>query len=205
MSTKSGRKNVLLLATTKPLLGVTRDDNKNKPAQYKLYDFTKGGTDECDQRVESYSTKPKSRKWTIVAFCYVLDMARINSGTIVALNKNENPRKSTVTSFDIGWELSRALVAPFIQARPLNGLTRSTILKTNLVIGEKNMAEKRIQPVAETTQAKRKRCHECMDQITGEGQKTEKNKLPKMTSVCANCNTVFCKQHLTTLCRNCSQ
>ena len=96
VSTKSGRKNVLLLATTKPLLGVTRDDNKNKPAQYKLYDFTKGGTDECDQRVESYSTKPKSRKWTIVAFCYVLDiMARINSGTIVALNKNENPRKSS--------------------------------------------------------------------------------------------------------------
>ena len=68
VSTKSARKNVLLLATTKPLLGVTRDDNKNKPAQYKLYDLTKGGTDECDQRVESYSTKPKSRKWTIVAF-----------------------------------------------------------------------------------------------------------------------------------------
>ena len=46
----SGKKNVLLLSTMQPMLGITKDDNKNKPAQYKLYDFTKGGTDECDKR-----------------------------------------------------------------------------------------------------------------------------------------------------------
>ena len=46
----SGEKNLLLLSTTRPLLGITKDDGKKKPALYKLYDFTKGGTDECDQR-----------------------------------------------------------------------------------------------------------------------------------------------------------
>ena len=43
VKTKSkGKKNVLMLTTIRPLLGITKDDKK-KPALYKLYDFTKGG------------------------------------------------------------------------------------------------------------------------------------------------------------------
>ena len=47
----SGLRNVLMLSSVQPLLGVTKDDNKFKPAIYKHYDFTKGGTDIVDQRV----------------------------------------------------------------------------------------------------------------------------------------------------------
>lgn len=36
---------ILMLSTVQPLLGVTKDDKKCKPAIYKLYDFNKGGTD----------------------------------------------------------------------------------------------------------------------------------------------------------------
>lgn len=36
---------ILMLSTAQPLLGVTKDDKKCKPAIYKLYDFNKGGTD----------------------------------------------------------------------------------------------------------------------------------------------------------------
>ena len=100
VKTKSGKKNVSLLSTMTPTLGITKDDGKKKPAQYNLYDFTKGGTDECDKRAETYCCKPKSRQWTIVSLCYVLDMARINSATILALNRNETPQKSLVSSFD---------------------------------------------------------------------------------------------------------
>ena len=57
------------------MLSIIKDDGKQKPAQYKLYDFTKGRTDECEQRIASYSAKPKSRKLTMVAFNYVLDMS----------------------------------------------------------------------------------------------------------------------------------
>ena len=32
------------------MLRVTKDDGKEKPALYKLYDFTKGGTDIVDQK-----------------------------------------------------------------------------------------------------------------------------------------------------------
>ena len=45
----SGPQNVLLLTTMKPILGTTRDDGKKKLAVYKLYDFTKGGTDVVDK------------------------------------------------------------------------------------------------------------------------------------------------------------
>lgn len=35
----------------KTILGVTKDDGKNKPAVFKLFDFAKGGTDIVDQRM----------------------------------------------------------------------------------------------------------------------------------------------------------
>lgn len=46
VKTSKGLRNVLMLSTMRPLLGVTRDDGNNKPALYKLYDFTKGGTED---------------------------------------------------------------------------------------------------------------------------------------------------------------
>ena len=52
VKTSQGKKKyVLLLSTLEPILSVTSDDNKVKPAFYKLYDFTKGGTDIIDQRM----------------------------------------------------------------------------------------------------------------------------------------------------------
>ena len=67
-SKSSGLRNVLMLSSVEPLLGVTKDENKFKPAIYKLCDFTKGGTDIVEQRVGFYSYKSKSPRWTMVAF-----------------------------------------------------------------------------------------------------------------------------------------
>ena len=107
----------LLLATMRPLLGITKDDGKEKPAQYKLYDFTKRGIGECDKRSESHSCKAKSKKWTIVTLKYVLNMTRINAVTIFALNPNESSRKSSPSSFDSGRNLTQGLNLLFIRAR----------------------------------------------------------------------------------------
>ena len=57
-----GKKNVLVLSTMRPLQGITKDDGKKKQAVFQLYDCTKGGTDQMDQRIGSYSTKTKSPK-----------------------------------------------------------------------------------------------------------------------------------------------
>ena len=72
VKTSSGKKNVIVLSTVEPIQGVSKDENK-KPAIYKLYDFTKGGTDIVDQKMGSYTCKAKSRKWSMVAFYYILD------------------------------------------------------------------------------------------------------------------------------------
>ena len=37
----TSRKSVLMLSTTRPMHGVTKDDGHHKPALYKLYDYTK--------------------------------------------------------------------------------------------------------------------------------------------------------------------
>ena len=58
----SGRKNVLMLSTPQPILGTAKGDVRLKPAIYKVYDFTKGGTDVIDQRINLYTCKAKSRR-----------------------------------------------------------------------------------------------------------------------------------------------
>ena len=61
VKTKSiGLRNVLLLSSMQRLLGTTKEDGKKKPDIYKLYDFTKGGTDVMDQRMATFSSKTKS-------------------------------------------------------------------------------------------------------------------------------------------------
>ena len=103
------------------MLGITKDYGKIKLGIYKVYDFTKGRTDIIDQRVGFYACKPKSRKWTITVFSYVIDMARVNSSTTFALQKKYDPCKQD--SFEYCYILLYQLVKPFIRSRSLNGLT----------------------------------------------------------------------------------
>ena len=71
VETKStGKRNVLLLSTLKPLLAVTRDDGKKTRQIYKVYDFTKGKTDIIDQRAQYYTCKVKSNKNNCSIFIY---------------------------------------------------------------------------------------------------------------------------------------
>ena len=66
----------MLLSTTPPILGITKDEGKSKLGIYKVYGFTKGRTDSIDQNIGFYTSKPKSRKWTITVFSYVVNMAQ---------------------------------------------------------------------------------------------------------------------------------
>ena len=158
VSTSSGKKNVLLLTTTQPLLGNTMDDGKNKPAIYKLYDFTKGGTDIVDQRMGFYSSKVKSRRWSIVGFSYILDTARVNAGTLFALNQNKNPLQQD--SFEFGMKIVYSLVKPFISQRNLLRVSPVVKKKVEMFIG---VTDEIVRPdVAGPSRAdKRARCDTC--------------------------------------------
>ena len=92
VSTKSsGKRNVLMLFTMKPILGAAKEDPNQNPAVYKFYAFTKGGTDIVDQRIGFYSSKAKSRRWTMSTFAYMLDTCRINACTVYAMNNSKDP------------------------------------------------------------------------------------------------------------------
>ena len=80
MKTKSSSwKNILLLSSKPPLLGLTKDDQKDKPGIFKFYDFTKGGTDIMDQRVDANTANSKTRKWTKKILFFMIDICRVNS------------------------------------------------------------------------------------------------------------------------------
>ena len=124
-----------MLTTTRLICGTTIDDEKNKPALHKFYDFTKGGTDIVDQKIGGYTRKAKSPKWKMVALYYILDTARINSITLSSLNNDVEPR--SVASFKAGWDFANALVLPHINSRSRNGLSKSILSKIDFITGVK--------------------------------------------------------------------
>ena len=124
IKTKStGLRNVLLLSTGQPILGVSKNPKK-KPAIYKLYDYTKDGTDIIDQRMGTYSCHVKSRRLTMAAFSYVLDTCRVNASTVFALNKGQDPPKQKSFNFVLG--LASELILPQSKQRQLTGLQLPT-------------------------------------------------------------------------------
>ena len=204
VNTKSkGTKNVLALASMPPLLGTTKDDGKCKPAILKFYDFSKGGTDIIDQRIGSYSVNTKSRRWTMTAFAYILDITRVNSQTIFAVNNNNNPRE--LNSFKYGWELAMGLATPHLQERrSQTGITKRTISKINLVL-------KTPEPIVQHPQAYPaqsnvpRRCKNCLNNIRGPGYAEKYKTLTKGKCLCNRCGNNVCKQHVVTVCRACLQ
>lgn len=195
--TKSkGMKNVLVLSSVPPILGITKDDGKCKPAVIKFYDFSKGGTDIVDQRIGSYSVNTKSRKWTLAVLAYMLDTARINSQTIFALNNELEPRKTS--SFKFGWHIVNALVTPHLHIRKQNiHLQKSILNKIVSILNEpettaENASEEQYEKVSE----KRARCSVCLKNAYGKDFDMKKQSIPKVQIRCTKCGKPTCKPHI---------
>ena len=168
----SGKRNVLLLSTMHPILGTVKDSLRLKPAIYKLYDYTKGGTDIIDQRINFYSSKVKSRRWTMTAFAYVLDTCRVNASTVIALNQSIEPRNTN--SFDFGITLVLQLVRPFVALRSKWGLSKGIQDKIQITLSEPreesyDSSQLCAFPVQST---KQRRCEVCAAKATGRERDT---------------------------------
>ena len=192
----SGKRNVLLLSTVQPILGVTKDDGKKKPAIYKLYDFTKGGTDVMDHRIGAYTCKAKSNRWTLTAFSYILDVCRINASTVLAFNIKIDPCKQD--SYDFGMNLAFSLIRPQIQLRPLAGLQVNVKKKMSLLLGEEVDANRYQQTMASETErsieelhpkkcAKLSRCKQCVNQFAKPGNRKKVQDMSKSKNQCQIC------------------
>jgi hypothetical protein len=83
VNTKSaGPKNVMLLTTTTPIIGKTKDDGKDRPALISLYNYTMLGTDRVDQLAQHYSVRMKSKRWPMSVLSFILNTIRVNAKTI---------------------------------------------------------------------------------------------------------------------------
>ena len=164
----------------------------------------RGGTDIIDQRAQFYMCKPKSSRWTISVFSYVLDTSRINASTVWSMNNNENPRK--IDSIGFGWELVKSLVVPYVNQRSVNGLSRSIQNKMSLVVVGKQVDRHEGKDLSNKIPPKipkRQRCRLCMNELRGQGHKETKKNMDKHSSQCQKCAEVMCEKHLTQIYHNC--
>ena len=216
----SGFKNVLLLSTVSPLLGVTKDDNKKKPAIYKLYDFTKGGTDIVDQRIGLYTCRTKSRRWTMSAFSYILDTCRVHAATVYALNHGKDPRKIDAQNF-IGC-LVKQMISLLLRRRQLTGLHAAVKNDIKTVIqwldqeAESNTcvqsqpagssSNDQVQQKHPTKGEKRRRCYVCVSEISGRPDYSKKIiQMSASKNQCQECCKPTCSKHTFQICPECEE
>jgi len=192
----------MILSTLKPILGTTMDDDKHKLALFKLYDFTKGRTDIIDQRMGTYSCKPKSRKWTMVAMLYIIDTARVNGSTIFAMKKEKKcPLKQD--SFEIGMDIAMALITPLVKTRSLTSLSFCIKQKVALLIGPPE-APKSNEDLGPSSSKKTGRCHLCIaNAVEKKLGRDGHNKISPTYRLCQICGKNLCKQHTVLSCSSC--
>ena len=196
MKTKSsGMRKVLLLQTTNSAHYVTQDDKK--PLSYRIYDYTKGGIDIPGQRIGSYTTKYKTRNWTLLALSYVLDMARINSHAIYVINN----AKKIVDSFKFGWELMKAFVKPNMHTRlARGGLSKHLQNWITHILGNENDKVEHLPPKNDTP----RRCKISVISSHGKGHKSTVDSMGKVKSWCAKCKQPVCRKHTITVSESCT-
>ena len=114
---KSGKRNVLVLSTMHKDVKVTKDA-RLKPHVIAFYDRTKGGVDVMDMIAGNYTTKFKTRRWTMNTLAYILDTAKTNSLTIFR-DLHPNTRMS---SFEFVWDLTQSLIKSHVVTRQQNPL-----------------------------------------------------------------------------------
>ena len=122
-------------ATVPPLLKLTKDDGKKKPAIYKLYDFTNGGTDVTDQSIQFYTSNNKSPRWTVNAFSYILDADRVNSQNFfLSIQMQTLESKGLTHTHGI---LVKVLCGPQMERRRLCvALPKGSLAEINMMLGD---------------------------------------------------------------------
>ena len=124
-----------------------QDDKVSEEEPYKpdvilYYNATKGSVDTVDQMVMNYSCYMTTRRWPVVVFCNMVDVAAINAYTLWIANNPDylDDNSKTVSArrqFLIN--LGMALVKPYIERRAENptGLSHHVRKAIGQVLGKR--------------------------------------------------------------------
>lgn len=190
------RKNkvVNLLSSRHRIMAV--DGIKQKPEVVQYYNKTKIGVDIMDQKVANYSSKRKSRRWPMVIWANIVDVAALNAQIIFHLsNPNVNNHRSDkrrLFLIDLGVQLA----LPAMRSRLMNSsrLSKETLAAMK-VFGVQHEPEQLVTGSAllETQKqlsASRVRCYKCTNDR-------------KTKTLCQQCHRPVCGQHSRNFCELC--
>ncbi|XP_038584333.1 piggyBac transposable element-derived protein 4-like isoform X2 [Micropterus salmoides] len=177
-------KNVTLLSTKHREPALSDFDHK-KPVIITDYNSCKGGVDNLDKCVGTYSCRRKCYRWPLALFYNMLDVSAYNAFVLwTAVDPSWNQGKTFKRRLFLE-ELGKMLVLPQMQRRRRLPRTSSSAA---MVEGMQNPGER--DPDS-TTSKRRRPCNFCT------------NKKAKTSTTCINCGKYICKVHTTSYCRNC--
>lgn len=156
-----------------------------KPNIITTYNSTKGGVDVVDKLTATYNCTRNTRRWPMILFYHILNIAGINSQVIFVANN----RDINILRRNFLRDLADNLIAPYLKIRAtMSNLPRG--LKTRLQDFSRN------EPEAGPSQAVRPappgRCTYC------DWKKNRKSRFS-----CFNCATYMCLEHITPICQEC--
>ncbi|XP_023239706.1 uncharacterized protein LOC111638264 [Centruroides sculpturatus] len=183
-------KNVLLLSSMHHSGSIDQKSGSlQKPEIITFYNITKGGVDTVDQMTGTYNCARTTRRWPMIIFYCMLNIAGINSQIIHQSNGNCSKVSSRREYLKrLGLELMYEQID-----RRKSMLSLPTSIR---IAAEKIRPSKPEDPPKTSTEnptpRKKKRCKEC-------GRK--KNRYTSKR--CLKCETFLCQEHLIHVCKHC--
>jgi hypothetical protein len=175
-SYKAKKNKVVVMLSTMHNDTQKQSGTKQLPDVISFYNKTKGGVDCADQMIETYSTKFATRRWPVVIFCNLVDIAALNG--YVLYNKliasSNPPMKRRLFLRQRGKELCQPLRNERSTSRVHPTLRTARTLEDN------------------TLPAKRGRCCICPRAAD-----------TKTAIRCAACSRNACAEHSTVFCSFC--
>lgn len=178
-------KNVLLLSTKHREPAVS-DGEKKKPAAILDYNRCKGGVDNLDKVVGTYSCRRKTSRWPLALFYNLLDVSAYNA---FVLWKAVNPEwESTKTHKRRVFleELGHMLVTPEIARRPCAPRSKAAAA----IVAEIQQSESESEYDPQPINKMRKRCELCINRR-------------RTATTCSSCGKSVCKDHSAVVCVSC--
>uniref|UniRef100_A0A3P8SVH4 PiggyBac transposable element-derived protein domain-containing protein n=1 Tax=Amphiprion percula TaxID=161767 RepID=A0A3P8SVH4_AMPPE len=176
-------KNVLLFSTKHREPSVS-DGEKTKPAAILDYSRCKGGVDNLDKVVGTYSCRRKTSRWPLALFYNLLDVSAYNAFVLWKAIHPEWEFSKTYQRRVFLEELGHMLVSPEIARRPCP--PRSTAAAA--IVSGIQQPETELDP--QPTSKMRRRCELCTSRR-------------RTASTCSSCGKCVCKDHSTVVCTSC--
>lgn len=183
---KKTNKIVLLLSSYMRSVQITDE----KPDLVRLYNKTKGGTDNFDKLCHSYSVSGRCDRWPHRYFCGILDQAIVNARCLLVCKNRLNNVEEKVTAIDCLNKVYKYLLKPYLQRRSEVITLRKDIRLGIFSILKVDRFDK--EPVQRVTFDTKQRCQLCTS------KKDRKTK-----SGCSSCKNAACNEHSVTVCQHC--